>query len=93
MLLCMPQGMERILQGCWWLVVLSPRLPLEAAGDGGRAHGREQVGGVLLVSPSAVYGPLILGPGLLVVPLEHSQRGVASLAPNPPGVWGEGWGW
>ena len=40
-LLCMPEGMEHISQGCPWLVVLSLGLLLELAGDGGRAHGCE----------------------------------------------------
>ena len=41
MSLCMPEGMEHISQGRGWLVVLSLKLLLEAAGDGGRACGRE----------------------------------------------------
>ena len=38
LMLRMPEGMEHISQGCGWLVILSLRLPLEAAGAGGRAH-------------------------------------------------------
>ena len=52
---------------------------LEAAGDGGRAHGCEQVGGVRLDAPDAVYGPVILGPGLFVVQWGHPQGGSSAL--------------
>ena len=41
LLLCMPQDMEHVSQGCGWLVVLSVGYLLQAAGDGGRAHGCE----------------------------------------------------
>ena len=41
LLLCMPEVMEHISNGCGWLVVLSVGVLLEAAGDGGSAHGCE----------------------------------------------------
>ena len=69
----MPEFMEHVSQGCGWLVVLSVGLLLETAGDSGRAHGCEYFGGVRLVAPGAVYGPVILGPGLFVVQWGHFQ--------------------
>ena len=71
----MPEGMEHVSQSYGWLVALSLGFLLEAAGDRVRAHGCEWVGGVLLVVPGAVYGPVVLGPGLLVVQWGHFQRG------------------
>ena len=41
LLLRMPEVMEHVSQGCGWLVVLSVWVLLEAAGDGGCAHGCE----------------------------------------------------
>ena len=42
------RGMEHITQGRGCLVICVLGVVLEAVGDGGRAHGCEQVGGVLL---------------------------------------------
>ena len=41
LLLRMPEVMEHTPQGRWWLVVVCVGVLLEAAGDGGRAHGCE----------------------------------------------------
>ena len=41
LLLCMPEGMEHISQGCGSLVIPILVLLLGAAGDSGRAHGSE----------------------------------------------------
>ena len=67
LLLRMPEVIEHVSQGCGWLVFLGVGVLLEAAGDGGCAHGCEQVRGVWLVAPGAVYGPVVLRPGLFVV--------------------------
>ena len=75
LLLRMPEVMEHVSQGCGGLVVLSVGLLLETAGDSGRAHGRELFGGLRLVALGAVYGPVILGPGLFVLPRGHFQGG------------------
>ena len=68
-------------------------LLLETAGDGGCAHGCEEVGGVWLAASGAVYGPVILGPGLFVVQSGAFSGGVVSLGPRPLGGWGEIWEW
>ena len=75
LLLRMPEVMEHVPQGRGWPVVLSVGVLLESAGDGGCAHGCEWVGGVWLAAPGAVYGPVILGPGLFVVQWGHFQGG------------------
>ena len=75
LLLCMPEVMEHVPQSPWWSVVVSVGVLLEAAGDGRRAHGCEQVDGFRLDAPGAVYGPVILGPGLFVVQWGHPQGG------------------
>ena len=72
-LLRMPEFMQPVSQGCGWLVVLTVGLLLETAGDSGRAHGCEHFGGVRLVAPGAVYGHVLLGPGLFVVQWGHFQ--------------------
>ena len=41
LLLPMPEVMEHVFQGPGWLVVLSVRVLLETAGNGGCAHGCE----------------------------------------------------
>ena len=74
LLLHMPEVMEHVSQGPGWLVVLSVGVFLETAGNGGCAHGCEQVGGVWLAVPGAVYGPVILGPGLFVGQWGHFRR-------------------
>ena len=72
----MPEVMRHVPQGCGWLVLFSVGVLLVTAGDGGRAHGCELVGWVLLAAPGAVYGPVILGLGLFVVQLGHFQGGL-----------------
>ena len=73
------KGMEHMCQGCRCLVVLSLGLLLEAAGNGGRAHGSEQVGGVLFDAPRAVDCLVVLGTGLPVVHSGHFQGGRQAL--------------
>ena len=75
LLLRMPEVMQHVPQGRGWPVVLSVGLLLETAGDAGCAHGCEWVTEVWLVAPGAVYGPVILGPGLSVVQWGHFQGG------------------
>ena len=67
----MPEVREHILQGCGRSVVLSVGLLLETAGEGGCVHGCEDVCGILLDAPGAVYGPVILAPGFFVVQWGH----------------------
>ena len=73
LLLRMPEVMEHVSQGCWWLVVLSVGVFLENTGDSCCAHGYEYVCGVWLVALGVVYGPVILGQGLFVVQWGHFQ--------------------
>ena len=75
LLLRMPEVMKHVSQGRGWLVVLSVVNLVETARDGGCAHACELVGGVRLVAPGAVYGPVILGPGLFVVQWGQFQGG------------------
>ena len=92
MLLCVPEGMEHISQGCGWLVLLSLGLLLEAAGDGSRAHGCEQVTWVLLVAGRGLW-MCGIGTRPACRAVRAFSGGLASLWPHPPGGWGEGAGW
>ena len=67
LLVCMPVVTEHVSLGCGWHVVLSVGVFLEAAANSGCAHGCEWVCGVCLVAPGAVYGPVVLAPGLFVL--------------------------
>ena len=67
LLLRMRKIREHVFEGCGWLGVLSVGLVFQAAGYGSCAHGCEHVGGVWLVAPGAVYGPVVLRPSLFVV--------------------------
>ena len=75
LLLRMPEVMGHFSQGRGRSVVLSVGVLLETAGDGGCAHGCEEVGGVRLDARGAVFGPVILGSGLFVVQWGHLQGG------------------
>ena len=75
LLLRMPEVMGHVSEGPGWLVVLCLGVLLKTAGVGSCAHGCEYVGGVRLVAPGAVYGPVILGPGVFVVQWGHFQGG------------------
>ena len=75
LLLRMPEVMEHVPWGRGWLFVLSVGVLLETAGDGGCAHGCEQVVMVWSTASGAVNGPVILGRGLFVVYWGHFQGG------------------
>ena len=75
LLLRMPEVIEHVAEGCGWLAVVSVEVLLETAGDSGCAHGCEYVSGFWLAAPGAVYGPVIMGPGLFVVQGGHFQGG------------------
>ena len=75
LLLRIPEVTGHVPQGRGRSVVLSVGLPQETAGDGGCAHGCEDVCGVRSDAPGAVYGPVILAPGLFVVQWGHLQGG------------------
>ena len=87
LLLHMPEVMEHVPQGRGRSVVLSVGVLLETASNSGCAHGCEQVGGLRLDAPGAVYGPVILGPGLFVVQWGHPQGGLKTLVNI---LWGAG---